>query len=68
MLVHIYNPSNMGGISRRIKVQTSLGKTVTPYPKNNLSKKKKSGGMVQVVQHLSTKSEALSSSPSTTKR
>jgi hypothetical protein len=55
MLVHIYNPSNMGGISRRITVQTSLGKTVTPYPKNNLSKKKKvwghgSGGTAPVYQ------------------
>jgi hypothetical protein len=38
---------------------------VRPYPQNNQSKK--SGGVVQVLEHLSSKCEALSSNPSTEK-
>jgi hypothetical protein len=35
MVVHLYNPSNAGSISRKIKVQGQLWAKAKPYLKNN---------------------------------
>jgi hypothetical protein len=67
MMVHACYPSYMGGINR-IAVQDGLGLN-RPYPKNNKSRKGcRPVAVAQVVEHWSSKYEALSSNPSTAER
>jgi hypothetical protein len=54
----------MGDVSRRIVVQASSGKTVTPYPK--VAKVKQGSDVAQVAEHLPGKCETLNPNPSTT--
>jgi hypothetical protein len=53
-------------INRRIEVPVSPGKNTRPYQK--ITKTKKAWGMAQVVQYPSSKSKALCSNTSTTKK
>jgi hypothetical protein len=55
----------MGGIGRRITVQTGLGKSPRPYLENNASKRV--GSMTQMADHPCSMSKALSSNSSTAK-
>jgi hypothetical protein len=44
MVVHIGNPSYLGGRGRRTAARGQLGKTVRPYLKNKLKAKRTEGG------------------------
>jgi hypothetical protein len=56
--------SHGGKLNRRTVVQASLGKKKDPISKASRDqKRKRAGGMVQAVQHLPCKCEALSSKP-----
>jgi hypothetical protein len=58
-VAHACNPSYLGGGGRRIlSLRTAQTKLVRPYLKN-----KRSGSVAQVVEHLPSKCEALSSNP-----
>jgi hypothetical protein len=64
MVVHVYNPSYVGGTNRRIVVQPSPGKK-TQDPIQKITKAKKGWDMTQVVECLPSSYKALSSNPST---
>jgi hypothetical protein len=60
-------PVTAGYINRRITIQTRLGKRGDLVSKINRTEKR-AKGVVQAVDHLTSKSEVLSSNSSTTKK
>jgi hypothetical protein len=64
VLAHACHLSYLVSINRRMVVQAGLGINMRSFPKNS----ENAGGMVQLVEHLSSKLKALSSIPSPPKK
>jgi hypothetical protein len=65
-MAYVYNPNYAGGVRRRIVVQ-GQSKSFVQDPIWEI-KQKRNGGVVQVIEHLPSKCEALSSNSSIGKK
>jgi hypothetical protein len=61
MMAHARHPSCMGSVNGKMTTHARQGKNMRPYPK--ITKIKRVGAMVQVVECLLNKHEVLSSNP-----
>jgi hypothetical protein len=66
MVACTFHPSYKESRNSRISIQAKPNISIRPYSKK-VPKAKRAGGMVQVVEYLSTEWKALNSNPSTIK-